>query len=202
MANRTLVKEGDWVRIKPQYSKYYSIRLMGRLGVVEQCVKLENPTYTRYFYVVRFRGIDKLYRISSGVLQVIKKPMDMNPNKNSAPSNDTPSQVSERLLSNVEQALNEAAARIKERAELRAKAEQESQKNSVTIHVPYTRAFRVVENADAVRAKLRTVYSLLLADQKVTPEQIVAILENFDECQKMIYEIASYAVKNAKRTNL
>jgi hypothetical protein len=126
---------------------------------------------------------------------------DMILTKKAFSPNDTPSQVSDQLLSNVNRALDEAATRIKARAELRAKAEQERQNDSVTIHVPYTRAFRVAENADAVRAKLRTVHSLLLADQKVTPEQIVAIQENFNECQKMIYEIASYAVTNAHRVN-
>ena len=206
MAKIALVKEGDLVRIKPQYSKYFSIRLMGRLGVVEKCVKLENPTYTRYFYVVRFRGIDHDYSIQSGALQVIKRPMNMNPDKNTDSQKNTQKPASDQLLSNhllsnLNHALDEAAARIKARAELRAKAEQERQKNSVTVHVPYTRAFRVAENADAVRAKLRTVHNLLLAGQKVTPAQIKEIADNFDECQKMIYEIASYAVQNAHRVN-
>lgn len=202
MAKIALVKEGDLVRIKPQYEKYYSRRVVCAVGVVEKCVKLENPTYTRYFYVVRFTGIDKLYRIQSGALQVIERPMNMNqasPKNTPKPASDQ--LLSNILLSNVNCALDEAAARIKARAELRAKAEQERQKNSVTIHVPYTRAFRVAENADAVHAKLRTVHNLLLAGQKVTPEQIKEIEDNFYECQKMIYEVASYAVQNAHRTN-
>ena len=202
MAKIALVKEGDLVRIKPQYEKYYSRRVVCAVGVVEKCVKLENPTYTRYFYVVRFTGIDKLYRIQSGALQVIRRPMNMNtasPKNTPKPASDQ--LLSNHLLSNIDQALDAAAARIKARAELRAKAEQERQKNSVTIRVPYTRVFRVAENSDEVRAKLRTIHSLLLSGQKVTPEQIVAIQKNFDECQKMIYEIASYAVTNARRVN-
>lgn len=203
---KILVKEGDLVRIKPQYEKYYSRSVVCAVGVVEKCVKLEKPTYTQYFYMVRFTGIDKLYRVQSGALQIIRRPMNMNSYKNAASQKNTPKPASDQLLSNqlisnVNRALDEAVVRIKARAELRAKAEQECQKNSVTVHIPYTRAFRVAENADAVRAKLRTVHNLLIADQKVTPEQIDAILENFDECQKMIYEIASYAVQNAKRVN-
>ena len=199
---KILVKEGDLVRIKPQYEKYYSRRVVCAVGVVEKCVKLEKPTYTQYFYMVRFTGIDKLYRVQSGALQIIRRPMNMNqasPKNTPKPASDQ--LLSNILLSNVNCALDEAAARIKARAELRAKAEQDQQKNSVTVHIPYTRAFRVAENADAVRAKLRTVHNLLIADQKVTPEQIDAIIENFDECQKIIYEIASYAVQNAKRVN-
>ena len=207
---KILVKEGDLVRIKPQYEKYYSRRVVCAVGVVEKCVKLEKPTYTQYFYMVRFTGIDKLYRVQSGALQIIRRPIGEDLFKKlyggGASPKNTPKSASDQLLSNqlisnVNRALDEAAVRIKARAELRAKAEQDQQKNSVTVHIPYTRAFRVAENDDAVRAKLRTVHNLLLADQKVTPEQIDAIIENFDECQKMIYEIASYAVQNAKRVN-
>ena len=212
MSRIALVKKGDLVRLKPQYVHFYSKRLVGAVGIVEQCVSIAKSTYTRYFYVVRFYGIDHDYRIQSGALEVVKHP-DQLSSKNSAQAmaqkaikdnknlypDATP--VSDQLLRNVDLALNAAAARIKARAELRAKAEQERQKNSVTIHVPYTRIFRVAENSDEVRAKLRHIHSLLISGQKVTPEQIVAIQKNFDECQKMIYEIASYAVTNARRVN-
>lgn len=217
MSRIALVKKGDLVRLKPQYVHFYSKRLAGAVGIVERSVSIAKSTYTRYFYVVRFYGIDHDYRIQSGALEVIKHPDQLstkndalakaqkaiNDRKNLYPAknNPIPVSVSDQLLSNIDQALDAAAARIKARAELRAKAEQERQKNSVTIRVPYTRAFRVAENADAVRAKLRTIHSLLLSGQKVTPEQIVAIQKNFDECQKMIYEIASYAVTNARRVN-
>lgn len=188
---KQVIKEGDHVCIKSQYAVYYSNRVMNSVGVVEKCVKVENPTYTRYFYVVHFDGIDHKYHIPSGVLQIIRTPKDMNPNK------DTQSTISDQLLSNLNRALDEAAVRIKARAELRAKAEQERQKNSFTICVPYTRAFSVAENADAVRAKIRTVHNLLLAGQSISPAQIQAIADNFEECQKMIYEIASCATQNA-----
>lgn len=213
MSRIALIKKGDLVRLKPQYLHFYSKRLVGAVGIVEQSVSIAKSTYTRYFYVVRFYGIDHDYRIQSGALEVIKHP-DQLSSKNSAqamaqkaiedsknlyPAKNSP--ISIQLLRNVDSALDAAAARIKARAELRAKAEQERQKNSVTIHVPYTRAFRVAENADAVRAKLRTVYNLLISGQSVSPAQIKAIADNFDECQKMIYEIASYAVQNAQRVN-
>jgi hypothetical protein len=211
MSKQAIFKEGTLVRIKPKCEHLYK-KLTGTVGIVEKYVTIAKPTYTRYFVVVRFFGIDHDYRMTTGVLEVVKNP-DQLSSKNSAQAmaqkaiednknlfpDATP--VSEKLLQNVDLALNAAAARIKARAELRAKAEQERQKNSVTIHVPYTRIFRVAENSDEVRAKLRHIHSLLLAGQKVTPEQIVAIQENFDECQKMIYEIASYAVTNARRVN-
>lgn len=210
MSRIALVKEGDLVRLKPRYVHFYSKRLTGAVGVVEQTVSVAKPNYTRYFYVVRFYGIDHDYRIQSGALEVIKHP-DQLSSKNPVPANAqktnndknlypdaTP--VSDQLLENIDKALDIAAARIKIRAAIRAKAEAERRKNSVTIHVPYTRAFRVAENAEVVKAKLRTIHSLLLTSQNVTPAMIQSTLDNFSECQKMINEIAHYAVVNGLRT--
>lgn len=211
MSKQAIFKEGTLVRIKPKCEHLYK-NLIGSVGVVEQYVKIQQEKYVRYFVVVRFFGIDHDYHMSVGVLEVIKHPDQLSSKNHAQPiarkaiedsknlyPDATP--VSDQLLRNVDRALDAAAARIKARAELRAKAEQERQKNSVTIHVPYTRVFRVAENADAVRAKLRTVYNLLISGQSVSPAQIKAIADNFDECQKMIYEIASYAVQNAQRVN-
>ena len=209
MSRIALVKKGDLVRLKPQYVHFYSKRLAGAVGIVEQSVSIAKPTYTRYFFVVRFYGIDHDYRIQSGALEVIKHPDQLSSkntalaeaqkstnNKNLYP--DTTS-VSDQLLQNVDKALDIAAARIKIRAELAKKAEAEKNKDSVNIRVPYTRAFRVAENADAVRSKIRTIHSLLLAKQTVTPEQIEDLGRSFEECRKMIYEIASYAVQNTTK---
>lgn len=203
MAKIALIKEGDVVRIKPRCSAYYSKRIMCTNGVVEKCVIVRKPTYTRYFYIVRFNGINKLYHIPSGALYVIEKFMSANLDKNNASSKNIQKQASNQLLSNkslfnTNRALDEKTSHIKDNLKLCSKAEQELQKNTFTVYIPYTRAFRVAENAAAVRAKLRTVHNLLRANQNVTFSEIAEITDKFEECLNMIYEIASCAVKNTK----
>ena len=203
MAKIVLLKEGDVVRIKPRCSAYYSKRVMCANGVVEKHVTVRKPTYTRYFYIVRFNGINKLYHIPSGALEVIDKFMSANLDKNNASSNNTQKQasnqlLSNKLLSNTNRVLDEKTSHKKDNSKLCSKAEQELQKNSVTIHIPYTRVFRVAENAAAVREKLRTVRSLLYTHQNVSTSQITEIADKFEDCLNMIYEIASCAIKNTK----